>query len=140
MPLKPITDWCTHYALFFGDNGEYLGKKKLNYKESTFKYNKGVYHFLPLYSSHFKLKGIMKTKKYYHYNINNPMPLIIKKNVEPLFYPKVYKTILDSDLVTKLNPKKNELMDFLFSWKGIVLVLVVGGALYYFSSGGTITA
>lgn len=137
--FRPITDWCTHKALFFDDNGVYVGSKSLKYKHRTFSFHEQTYNFMPNEATYFKIKGIWKTTKFYQYNVNNPMPLIIGKTVDPIIRADVYKTILDSDLVKKLNPNKNNLFDMIGGWKGVILILIILCVLGYFLSGGDVS-
>lgn len=137
--LTPITDWCSHVAVFFDDSGLFLGKKKIKWKEKFFTWNGRAYNFLPEQSSHFKIIRILRSTKYYLYNVNDAMPLILDKKLEPVVDNSAYKSILESDLVKKLNPKKNSLLEFLASWKGVLFLIVVGALIYYFASGGKVT-
>lgn len=138
--IKPISDWCSHVAVFYGNHGEYIGQKKLNYNERYFEYKGGNYNFIPEKASFMKRVGIIMKTKYYHYNIGEPMPLLFDRKVRPVISADVYKMILDSDLVKKLNPKKMSLLDLVGGWKGIILILVIGAIIYYLVSGGDITA
>lgn len=137
--FRPFSDYCSHYGVFFDDLGYYVGRVKLDYKERKFYYKDRAFNFKPKESSFFKYATLFRTKKYYFYNINNPDPILIDKKVEPIMDAGVYKTILDSDLVKKLNPKSNNLLDFIGGWKGLILLLVVGAVIYYFASGGSLT-
>lgn len=137
--MRPITDWCSHCALFFDDSGRYVGKKSLSWKDKHFSFARREFNFFPERSSFFKLKTLFRTTKYYHYNLNDPMPLVLSKSVEPVLDSLVYKSILDSDLVSKLNPKKDDFFGFLASWKGLILLICIGAGIYYFASGGSLT-
>lgn len=137
--LLPIKDWCSHVAVFFTDDGSFLGSKKVKYRERTFSWRGRTYNFLPDKSSFFKVPRIIFSTKYYFYNFNNAMPLVLDKKLEPVIDNGAYKSVLDSDLVKKLNPSKNPLLDLLFSWKGLVVLCVVIFLIYYFSTGGTIS-
>lgn len=137
--FRPFTDFCSHYALFYDDNGVYVGKKRVPYRKRHFAFKERMYNFLPDDSSFFKYRSLMSTKKFYYYNINNPMPFRLKKTAEPVVDASTYKSILDSDLVKKLNPKKSNLLDLIGGWKGLVILLIVGAVVYYFASGGSLT-
>lgn len=137
--LTPITHWCSHYAVFYDDNGLYVGKKKIKWKDKFFSWNNRSYNFLPDDSSFFKVTRILSSQRYYFYNVNNAMPLVLDKKLEPVLDNSAYKSILDSDLVKKLNPKKSNFLEFFGSWKGLLLLLVIGAAAYYFLSGGSLT-
>lgn len=136
--LRPISNFCSHYAVFYDDHGRYLGQKRLKYREKYFSWRGRAFNFLPYDSSYLKRTGILKTVKYYHYNFNNANPLLLDKKCEPILSNDTYKAILDSDLVKKLNPKKAGFLEMI-GWKGILLGLVVVFAIYYFASGGTLT-
>ncbi len=81
--MRPVTDWCKHFALFFDDNGYYLGKKRVKWSEKTFSFKARSYNFVPEKSTFFKLRTIFSTRKYYLYNLDNPMPFLLNKNPEP---------------------------------------------------------
>lgn len=136
--ITPFTDWCKHKAVFFDDKGLFLGMKGLNYKEKYFYYKDGAYNFIPSKSSFIKVKCIFRNVKYYFYYINNPNPIVLDKKCVPILDSVPYKTILESDLVKKLNPKKSRLLELL-NFKVIIIILVIIAVIYYFVSGGTLT-
>lgn len=137
---RPFTDKCKHIAVFYDNHGTYLGQKKLKYQERFFSYKGNAYNFIPEKSTWFKRVGIFTKTKYYHYNIFDAMPLVLDKKCQPLMHNDTYKAILDSDLVKKLNPKNTSLLDLIGGWKGAIVILIIGAAIYYFASGGTLTS
>lgn len=137
--FRPIKDWCQHFAVFFDDNGIYLGKKRIKWTNYHFSWRGKTFNFLPADATFFKDSRFFSTRKFYPYNINDPNPLLLNKKCQPVIRSDVYKTILDSDLVTKLNPKKLNIIEMLGGWKVIIAILIIGAVIYYFASGGTIT-
>lgn len=137
--LRPITDWCTHKAVFYDENGAFVGVKKLKYSERTFKFKEGAYNFLPEESGFFKVRNVFRTIKYYQYIIGEPQPLKIGKKTEPIINAEVYRRVLESDLVKKLAPKKNNLFDMIGGWKGLIVILIAIGIIYYIANGGSLS-
>ena len=63
------------------------------------------------------------------------MPFLLNKNPQPILNSKVYKNILDADLIKKLNDlEKNNLLDFLMNPKVLLLLLVLGALAYWYFS------
>lgn len=124
-------------AVFYDANGNYLAVRKVNKVEPLIKYKGRSYNYLPE-SSFTKRKYATHTTYYYHYNINNPMPLVMKSSTEAVLSPKVYNHILENDLIMKLTPRKLGLLGLLTP-KNIIIVLAILAAVYYFASGGTLT-
>lgn len=133
--ITPISDWCKHYGVIYDDTGHYIDKVKVKYSSPTFTFRDFAFNFKPNDSSFLKVKGFWGTKKYYHYNINNPDPLLLKKgDIKPIMDSKTYKAILENKLVQELN----SLVDgtFLaFIKKYWWLILIIGFAVWYFASG-----
>jgi hypothetical protein len=144
LELRPIIDICFHKALFFNSDGQYVGVQKIKYHNPTFSFKDGAYNFLPLECSTFKIGFSFFSTKYYQYIVGDPMPLKISTPILPVINAKAYKSILDSDLVIKLNPKKWDLWAMIGGWKGILILAVAAGLIYWAMHGGvssgTVTA
>jgi hypothetical protein len=132
--LTPISDWCKHYAIFWNDNGVYVGSKKIDFKENIFSYGKRSYNFKPDESSFFKIGAFFRAKKIYQYNINNPDPIRLNKMPTPIMDAKVFQAIHENDLVIQLNALANGgFWEFIKSyWWLIILGLII---IIYFASG-----
>lgn len=134
--MKPFTDWCKHVAVFFDDDGQFVGLKKLKYSETTFVFKDRTFNFLPFECSRFKTPKLISSTKYYQYNFNDPMPLIIKKQAIPLVNSQAYKNIIDTDIIKKINDlAKPNWLSMLFQPKVMVVVILIAVAIWYFSKG-----
>lgn len=135
--IRPVTDWCAHVAIFF-NNGQQVGSKSLKFTEPYFEFAGGIYNFLPQFSSYHKVTKIIKSVKYYLYQVGNPMPLVISTPVIPVINAQTYSVILKSDLVKKLNPGSANLWDLIGGWKGLIIGLIIIGVIVYFMNGGSL--
>lgn len=137
--IRPFTDICKHIACFYDDKGLYVGCKTINYRDYSFKYKGRVYNFVPDRSSFTILSHLIFRKhKLYHYNIYNSNPILFNGDNKPIIDNSVYKRVLDSDLIKKLNTPKSDFLDFIKNPKFIILFIVGIFALYYFTKGGKI--
>ena len=136
MPLTPISDWCKHYALFFQDDGTYIGKTKVKFTEPTFIYSNRSYNFKPDICSKIKLTRFFSTHKFYLYNINNPDPYLLNKVPSPVMDSRVYKSTLENKLVEELNNlSKSGFLEWLMQPKVLITILVIGVIIWYFATG-----
>lgn len=139
MPLTPITDWCSHYAIFYDSQGHYVGRKKLDFAQPTFTFLHRGYNFIPLKSSFFKVQHVFNSTKYYFYSLDNPNPLLIKNKLEtPVLTSEEFGVLLETDVIKKLNDlsKKNWLLELLTPTNLIILAVVIG-LVYWFSTKGS---
>lgn len=127
---------CKHKALFFDNQGHYVGFQKIDYNKSFFKFKNGCYNFLPLKSSYFKLHYWFSTTKYYIYTLGNPSPILLDNKPE-IIDAKAYKSILETDLIKKLNDLSNGgFLDFLKNPKVLIILLIIGAIIWWLMSGG----
>jgi len=132
-----ITDIKKYYALIFDKKGNYLKKIKINRKDSTFKYGNKRYNIILNDVSWFKRKTILFNHYYYFYNINNPMPLNILSNIEPVMDSELYNIMLDTKVAKDLNNLPFSFnMDMLKNPKIIFIIIIIVIAIIYFSTGG----
>jgi hypothetical protein len=138
--LTPIRDWCKHYGIIYDDTGFQLGKVRVKYSNLTFKFKGHSYNFKPNDSTFTKIKGFWGTKKYYHYNINNPDPLLLSSSgIKAVMDSKVYTSILENTHIKDLNSLANS--GFLaFLKKYWWLIIPVGLVVWYFSGGHNVPA
>lgn len=140
--VRPITDWCKHRALIFDETGYPAKILKVKWKDYTFIYKDRAYNFMPEKASFFKVRNLISTTKYYFYNVNNPDPLILNEDTlkTDSLNSSVYREILETDLIKKLNQvHKKGLLDFLAQPKIFIPLLILIGIVYYFYRGGKIT-
>jgi hypothetical protein len=136
--MKPLVDWCEHYAIFYNALGEYIGRKKLDYNSKTFNFLKGTYNFMPLKYSSFKDVGFLGFSKFYFYQLGNPDALILKTNFAPaVISADDYSEIINSDAIRKINAlsKPNWLLG-LITPLNIIIVCVVAGLIWWITSRG----
>lgn len=138
--LIPVSDWCRHKAVFFDDNGVCVGQKRLKYSDSTFVFQGRGFNFMPLNSSFFKVVNIFSKTKFYFYNINNPMPLLIKKSIDPVVNSEAYGVFLRTDILKKLNDlsKKNWLSELLTP-RNMIIALILIVVIWFFASGHSLS-
>jgi len=136
--MIPLTDWCTHKALFFDSQGIFIGKKRLNYSQPTFIFQKKGYNFVPLKTSSFKITSIFSIIKYYFYHLDNPNPLVLSEVITPVVMnADEYGSLLETDVLRKLNDlAKDNLFSKLFTPRNIIFGLVIIGIVYWVSTHG----
>lgn len=135
--MKPITDYCKHIAIMFDNSGHYIGKRKINYRETTFKYKDKTYNFMPNDCSFFSLSTLPFKKKYYFYNLYNPNPMVLDFKKEPIISSAAYNNILETDLLKKLSAlSKPNFFDIILQPKFIILAIILVVGVWYFASGG----
>ena len=132
--------WNVYKAIFYDDRGEYIGTKKFDRKEAHFKYNDGAYNISIKDSTMFEVKGLFFNKRYFQYNLNDPNPILMDKKREPIMNARLYNINLETKLAKQLNDLDKGDWEKLFTFKNIVIVLAILGAVYYFASGGKITS
>lgn len=130
----------TQRALFFDENGDYLGSKTFKRSEKIFKYKKNSYNIDLKYSSfrNINVIPILWDRKDYYYNIGNSNPVLIDKKSEPIINPELYNIMLETKVARDLNDlSRKGLADFLTP-RNILIGLIVVGAIIYFASGGSL--
>lgn len=136
--MRPITDWCKHKALIFDSSGRLLGMKRISWKKRTFDFENRLYNFLPDNSTFFKIRRLFSTTKYYLYNFDDPNPIVLNGINQPVVDSEAYKIVLETDLIKKLNDIHSfNILAFLTQPKVIIVILVIIGLIWYFSSGQT---
>jgi len=130
----------SHIALLFDDRGELLAKKSFRRKDDFFTYDgERKFNIILQNTTAFEKFGILWNTKYYFYNINNPNPLVLNKKLEPILNSKIYNVMLETKVARDLNDLTKSTLSQLMTPKNIIIVLAILGAVYYFSSGGTLT-
>jgi hypothetical protein len=133
--MIPITEWCSHYALFFNDDGSFNSSKKIKYfDEPVFSHKNKLYNFKPKLSSRFTLGVFLKYKKYYIYNINNSEPILLNAIPSPVISPDVHKSLYENELVKDLCAlAENPLITFIKKFWWVFLIII---AIIWFFNGG----
>ena len=132
--------WKVYKAVFFDDRGEQVGTKKFDRKDAHFKYNDGAYNIAIKESTMFEVKGFFFDKRYFQYNLNDPNPILLDKKREPIINARLYNINLETKVARELNDLDKSDFERLFTFKNIIIVLAILGAVYYFASGGKITS
>jgi hypothetical protein len=134
--------WRKHLAIFFDDKGEYLDVCKLKRSQDTFKYGSGKeqrqFNIILDNCTTFNRKGLLFDKRYYFYNINNPMPLILNKRCEPVFNSKLYNVMMETNVAQQLNDLAKDSFAKYLTPRNIIIAIIIIGVIIYFASGGTL--
>lgn len=130
-----LLDYTKHYAVFYDDNGNYHGRKRIKKDSSVFSYCGRSYVFRPFHSTFFKDTGMIWKTRYYHYHVNNPEPLIIKQNYKPFMTASQFNIVIETDALKKLNDLANEsLLSKIFTAKNIIIGLIAIAIIYFGST------
>lgn len=124
-------------AEFYDDRGEFLNTKWFSKHKPTFKFQEKTF-INDTKNPSFKLaKGLLYNTKFYHYNINNPKPLVLNHKVEAgEITSEQLNIIIETDVLKKLNSVNSGFLANL-DFKTIAIIAVVCIAGYYiFKNGG----
>ena len=126
-----------YIAVFFDKNGNYYGKTIIDRAEKTFKYNKNRYVIM-LEESKMKIKGLIRDKYYFFYNIENEFPLRLEKTPNTLIEPELLNVTIENKFAQDLARAGSGGLDWLKDNKMIFIGVAVVIAIIYFATGGTI--
>ena len=86
------------------------------------------------------IRLLFPRKRIYVYNINRALPFNFRKQKEPEINLDTFQEILDNKVLSDLSRRSNSFIESIISnWKTILVFIVIGFALYYFMSGGSLT-
>lgn len=132
-----------HIAILFDDKGEYVDDVSFKRNEDVFTYGKGKdnrkYNIVLDNCTIFERHGYLRNKRYYFYNINNPMPFILNKKTEPYFNSKLYNIMLETKVARDLNNLVKGVWSELFTARNVIIAIIIIGVIVYFTTGGKIT-
>lgn len=130
-----------YYAKIFDSRGEFLKNKNFSKYDTTFKFRNRRFNVNAQKGSFYEVTTIpfLLKKRYYFYNYDNPDPLILQKNVEPLINPELYNTIIENEEAKKLNNLHKKNLLNMIDPKIIIGVLIALGVGIYLLQGGSIT-
>lgn len=136
----------THVALFYDSSGSFVGSKRIctsfsiGIKQKTFNFNKGTYNVKPFVSRSrvTPFPYFFSDYYFYVYQLNNPDPVQLDEKCLPSFNAFIYRDLLESNLVNDLNKSRRNTFGNLLTPRNILIVVIVLGIVYYFSSGGTL--
>ena len=133
--LTPISEKGKNWAVFYDDSGYFSHLQKIKFSEKTFISQDKTYNFKPNESSCFRFKTFWRTNKFYHYNINNPDPLLLKNTgLEVCMDPEVYNKIMENNLIKQLNELNNGFLLFIKRYWWVILIIIA--VIIFISSGG----
>ena len=98
-----ITNITKRIAVFYDDKGEEIGKKSFSKTDKTFKYKGRSYNNYHDEATFTTIKRWYWDIELYHYNINNPNPMVINKKVEPILDSETYNVMLETKVIRDLN-------------------------------------
>lgn len=130
--------YIIHKCLFYDDSGNLIGSKRVNSNSDDFRFMSKAYFFKPKISSMFKADRLIVKTFYYFYNVNNPEPLRIMRNYEPILKADELRVFIDTSVLKDLNnlKKKNSLFDLLKNPKFLVIiVIIIGVTIFYYANG-----
>lgn len=134
---KPLTEFVFYYAVFYDDTGDFHGLKRISKNSNTFNYCGRSYVFRPNNSTCFRKNNIFYKVKYYHYNLNNPEPMVLVRNYSPVLTAQQFNTLIESEVLRKLNnlSRGNWLLE-LFTIRNLIIVAVFVLVYWYLKNNG----
>ena len=85
----------------------------------------------------FKIKGVFFDRRYFHYTVKNPNPILMDKKSFPIVDAEQLTIILETKVLKDLNALGNNWLSQI-KIQHVLIGLGVLVALYYFLSGGTL--
>lgn len=134
-----ITNIKKRVACFYDDKGEYIGKKSFSKTAQTFKFNNKAFNIYHGDDTFLVTSTLIKRWYWdielYHYNINNPNPIILNKKAEPILDSEMYNIQLETKVARDLNDlSKGGLFDNL-NMKTVFILIIIGAIVYLVASG-----
>lgn len=139
--MEPIFDIVKHYANFYDEAGNFHGSKRIDKHTINFRYCRRSFVFRPKHSSFTKKWRILWTEKYYHYNLDNPEPLVFnkgyKEGFEPLLTSRQFDTLIESKVMHELNKlSQSGWLEKLLTPANIIIGIVVLILVWWFNHNG----
>ncbi len=126
-------------GVIYDENGKSIKIKTFRPLSKFFSWDTRSYNIDLHNGSWFKVRGLMWDTYYYHYRVDDPNPLVIKTQVQPIMNSDLYNTMLETKVTRDINNlAKSKLSQFLTP-KNIIIGLAIIGIIVYFARGGTIT-
>lgn len=116
------------------DNGVTVDVVRIKLEDNTFKYKKSLFNVNRSDALSEKHKKAIFDEIHYFYNINIPDPLsfsLDRKKLEPTINPTLYKSLMDAEILIKLNTVKKGLFSDLDAKTIIMGLAIIGTILYY---------
>jgi hypothetical protein len=127
--------WKKVYALFYDDKGEFITRHRIGRWEKIFKYKNKSFNVIEDEATITEIKGLWHDRYYYHYNINNPNPMRLKKVAEPIINSDIYNVQLETKVARDLNDLAKTGLSALLTPRNIIIAIVIIGILVYLLTG-----
>jgi hypothetical protein len=129
-----ITGTKKRIACFYDDKGEFLDKKSFSKTAKTLDYDNKTYNVFQDNATITKIKRWYWDLELYHYNINNPNPMVLNKKLEPILDAEMYNIQLKTKVARDLNDLANP--GFKLNWKTGLIAVAVIVIIYMVATGG----
>lgn len=129
-----ITGIKKRIACFYDDKGEFLDKKGFSKTASTLDYGDRSFNVYQDGVTVTKIKRWYWDIELYHYNFNNPNPMILNKKHEPIIDSEMYNIQLKTKVARDLNDLSKGGLKL--NWKTILIGLVIIAIIYALATGG----
>lgn len=129
-------------AIFFDDNGFFIGSKSIKANEDSFDFMKKKFLFNHAWGSFFKLYNFIFNfipigyTKYFFYNINVPYPINMNMKIDSPLTTEQLSCFIDTKQLIKLNALSQDKLSSIFNLRNILIGLVVIVFFYYMYSQG----
>lgn len=122
-----VTNIKRRVAVFYDDKGEQIGRKGFSKTAKLVYFQDKAFNVFHEASSTLYKRWYWDINQY-HYNINNPNPLILNKRSEPILDSEVYNVQLKTKVIRDLNDLAKG--NLTLSPKVIIIGLIVIVAIY----------
>lgn len=127
--------WTLTRAVFYDDDGEEVKKKLFKSTHGNFKDGKRSYIIDLKQSSYFELRGVIWNTRYYSYQLNNPMPMLLNKKHEPIINTELLNIQLENKVARDLNRVGDNKLSELFTPRNMIYLGIGLLAIWFFWSG-----
>jgi hypothetical protein len=130
-----ITNVKKRIACFYDDKGEFLSKKGFSKTAKTFDYDGKSYNIYQDDATATKVKRWYWDLEEYHYNINNPNPMLLNKKAEPILDSEMYNIQLKTKVARDLNDLSKKGLFANLDFKTAMVILIVIVVIYMLATG-----
>lgn len=126
------------YAVIINENGIQQTNKNITSLNNNFKYKQKGYIIKKQEPYFIDTKFFWLTKRIYIYNVNDYEPINLT-NINIRLKSDDFNTLLETKILKEANRKEDNVLNDLLTPRNIFIALIVISAIYYFSTGGTIS-
>lgn len=140
--LVNFFDKKKYRAIIYNSDGEQIATLNLNRAKSTFEFNGGTYNIKWDCKTFFFRANFFNKYKYFFYTLGNPDPIEYDKennNFKTNFNADQYSVMLKTKIAKDLNNIGKGISNLLTP-KNLIIGLGILVVVYYFMSGGSLTA